>query len=63
MSYLNSKAIIAAYSEIDSINSDFPTFRDYCLYVCGGDYAAFDDYNTLANHMMNDDLKKGVSIC
>ena len=69
MSYLSTKSAIADYSEINSGNTDsdeltnFPAFRDYCLYLCGGDFTAFDDYNTLANEMMNDDLKKGIPIC
>jgi len=69
MAYLSTKSTIAEYSEMtaNSLDSDnqlfFSTFRDFCLYLCGGDFTAFDDYNTLANEMMNDDLKKGISIC
>lgn len=69
MNYLSTKSAIADYSEITKGNTDsdertnFPTLRDYCLYLCGGDFTAFDDYNTLANFMMDDDLKKGIPIC
>jgi len=69
MTYLNTKSVIADYSEITKGNTDsnehtnFPTLRDYALYLCSGDFTAFDDYNTLANEMMNDDLKKGIFIC
>ena len=69
MAYLCTKSAIADYSEINCSNTDsdervnFPTFKDYCLYLCGGDFTAFDDYNLLASKMMNDDLKKGITIC
>lgn len=67
--YLSTKSAIANYAEISNGSTDadelanFPTLRDYCLYLCGSDFTAFDDYNTLANHIMQDDLHKGVPIC
>lgn len=69
MSYLSTKTTIKDYSENTKNNTDinelneFPTLRDYCLYVCGGDFTAFDNYNTLAIEMMNDELNKGIPIC
>ena len=61
MPYLSTEQTIKEYNQINT--DEFPTLRDYCLYLCGGDFTAFDDYNALANFMMEDDLNKGVTIC
>ena len=62
MTYLSTQQTINEYKAIRDTD-EFPTLRDYCLYACGGDFTAFDDCNTLANEMMNDDLLKGIPIC
>jgi hypothetical protein len=56
MSYLNTEETVKNYVT----SKEFPTLRDYCLYVCGGDFTAFDDYNSLAQYMLKDELGKGI---
>lgn len=69
MAYITTQDTLESYFEINSGNTDsdekanFPTLYDYALYLCGGDFTAFDDYNALANAMENDRQLKGIPIC
>jgi hypothetical protein len=57
MSYISTESTIVEYREFDSdTRIEFPTFREYCLYLCGGDFTAFDDYETLSKEMKKEDL-------
>jgi len=57
MSYISTESTIDEYRKFDSdARLEFPTFREYCLYLCGGDFTAFDDYKTLSKEMEKENL-------
>ena len=60
--YLSTEKTIAEYYENETNKTEFPTFYDYCLYLCGGDFTAFDDYNNLARYLHQYDLNKGIPL-
>ena len=53
--------IVNSYKEFtQSSLKEFPTLKEYCEFVCVGDYTVFDDYNSLAQAMLQDELDKGI---